>query len=63
MRLCDVDTNGHCHTEKYALSISRFASGGAAVAILILLVLLLFIPIRFLCNGFGGRNPSYGICM
>eukprot|EP00026_Physarum_polycephalum_P006544 Phypoly_transcript_06592.p1 GENE.Phypoly_transcript_06592~~Phypoly_transcript_06592.p1 ORF type:complete len:490 (+),score=70.79 Phypoly_transcript_06592:171-1640(+) len=62
MRLCDVDANGHCHTKDYALSISRFGSGGAAVAILILLVLLAFVPIRFLCNGCGGRNPSYGIC-
>ena len=63
MRLCDIDQNGHCDTTHYGLSIARYASGGAAAALLTLLFLVFFLPIRFLCNGCGGKNPSYGICM
>lgn len=63
MRLCDIDENGDCHTGDYALSIIRFGAGGIAAAALSLLFFIFFIPIRFLCNGFGGKNKSYGICM
>lgn len=62
MRLCDIDDNGKCHSGKYALSILRFGAGGIAAAGLSLLFFIFFIPIRFLCNGFGGKNKSYGIC-
>lgn len=62
MRLCDIDANGDCHSKDYALSIVRFGAGGIAAAALSLLFFVVFIPVRFLCNGFGGKNKSYGIC-
>lgn len=63
MRLCDIDENGDCHSGDYALSILRYGSGGLAAAVVCILFFVLFMPIRFLCNGFGGKNKSYGICM
>ncbi len=63
MRLCDVDSDSHCHYSTYAVSIARFGFGGVAAAALSLLAFVLFIPIRCICNGFGGQNPSYGVCM
>lgn len=62
MRLCDVDANGNCNDSSYALSIARYGFGGAVAALLALLVFLIFIPARFLCNGFGGKKASHGCC-
>lgn len=62
MRLCDVDANGNCHDANYARSVARFGGGGAAAALLSFLAFVVFIPGRFCCNGFGGKNPSYGVC-
>jgi uncharacterized membrane protein len=62
MRLCDVDDQGNCHNDKYALEVAKFGSGGAAAAALSLLAFLVFLPVRSLCGGFGGKTPSYGCC-
>lgn len=62
MRLCDVDDQGNCHNDKYALEVAKFGSGGAAAAALSLIAFLVFIPVRSLCGGFGGKTPSYGCC-
>lgn len=62
MRLCDVDDQGKCHNDKYALEVAKFGSGGAAAAALSLLAFLVFLPVRSLCGGFGGKSPSYGCC-
>jgi len=62
MRLCDVDSNGNCDSQTYALSVARFGYGGAACAVVTFVVFLVFIPGRCCCNSFGGKTPSYGIC-
>jgi len=62
MRLCDVDDQGKCHNSEYALSVAKFGAGGAAAAGLSLLAFLIFIPVRTLCGGFGGKTPTYGVC-
>jgi len=62
MRLCDVDASGNCHNSKYALEVAKFGSGGLAAAVLTFLAFIVFLPGRTLCNGFGGKEPSYGCC-
>lgn len=62
MRLCDIDADGNCHMGTYALAVAKFGAGGAAAAGLALLTFIVFIPVRCLCGGFGGKKPSYGVC-
>jgi len=63
MRLCDVNATGSCNNAEYALAVAKFGSGGAAAAALSLLAFFIFIPVRFLCNGFGGKDSSHGCCV
>lgn len=62
MRLCNPDADGNCDNGSYALSIVRYGAGGIAAAALALLAFVVFLPVRCCCNGFGGKNASYGVC-
>lgn len=62
MRLCDVNAQGNCDNTAYAQAIAKYGAGGIVCAALSFLAFVVFLPVRCLCNGFGGRKPSKGIC-
>lgn len=61
-KFCGMDNNDDCHMLEYAESISKEALAGIVLAVLSLVALPVFICVRCVCNGFGGRKRSKGVC-